>query len=167
MVELAAADTIDERACLRRDRDPELAAHTLREALVQRDCARAVADRQPHDQIAVGGLVERIERHPLAAVADRLLEGTGRFGPVRKRRQRPAATVAVHVACRQHPVFAKAGQQIASAKRKRRLVLSRGDQGVEGARVDPRFRLSRQADRFAAGDQHAVRGRAERTPHAR
>jgi len=30
MVELAAADPIGERACLRRDRDPELAAQPLR-----------------------------------------------------------------------------------------------------------------------------------------
>jgi len=115
----------------------------------------------------VGGLVERIERHPLAAVADRLVEVTGRFGPVRKRLQRPATTFAVHVAGRQHPVFAKAGEHIAGAQPERLLVLSGGDQRVEGARVDPRLRLSGQTYRLAARDQYAVRGRAERAPNAR
>ncbi len=115
----------------------------------------------------MGGLVERIERHPLAAVADRLVKVTVRRGQVRKRRQRPAATFAVHVACGQHPVFVKACQQLARAQRKRLLVLSSGDQGVEGARVDPCLRLAGQADRLAAGDQRAVRGRAERAPDAR
>ena len=161
MVELAAADTIGKRAGLWRDRDPELPAQPLREPLVQSDRARAVGDREPHHQITMGGLVERIERHPLAAVANRLLKITGRRGRIRKRRQRLAATFAIRVACRQRPVIVKTDQQIATAQRERLLVLSGGDQGVERARVDPRFRLAGQTDRLAASDQGAVRGRAE------
>ena len=86
MVDLPAPDTIGEGAGLRRDCDPELAAQPLREALVQRDRARAVADRETGDQVAVGRLIEPIERRTFAGVADRLLEIADRGGRVGEHR---------------------------------------------------------------------------------
>ena len=115
----------------------------------------------------MGRLIEPIERRTFAAVADRPLEIADRGRRVRKHRQRPAATIAIRIACGEHPVIVKAGQQFAAAQRKRRLVLSGGDQSIEGARVDPRFRLAGETECLAAGDQHALRRRAERATNAR
>ena len=115
----------------------------------------------------MGRLIQRIERHPFAAVADRLRGLASRLGGGRERRQRPGTPLTVLVAGDQHPLIIEPGQQLAAAQRECLLVLTGVDQRLECVGVDPHFGVCGKPDALAGGDQHAVGGGTDRATDAR
>ena len=156
---------VDERTRRVGQRDSELAAEALAQAVVGGERAGPVARAcQASDQCSLGVLRKWIETRTPAGRSDRAGSVAVGFGPRGHAFEQVGERISVQVAMLVHPLLVEPGEQLAATQRQRLLKCPGRHVLPERRGVNPHLRRPGEPHSVARGDERAVGLVRQRSP---